>query len=117
MPISLLYAAALAAALLLLGSLLGRSFGHSLGVVAGNFVLGPNLAFPCPSIRSLCWPAAAWACPAPRWPQPCNLWPKRWALAGPLSAQDSLQQKIVYNHFLTVFCNSLIVTRFYIFSI
>ncbi len=40
MPISLLYAAALAAALLLLGSLLGRSFGHSLGVVAGNFVLG-----------------------------------------------------------------------------
>lgn len=40
MPIAVLYAAALAAALLLLLSLLGKSFSQSLGVVAGNFVSG-----------------------------------------------------------------------------
>ncbi len=45
MPISLLYAAALAAALLLLGSLLGRSFGHSLGVVAGQSAGAPIWLF------------------------------------------------------------------------
>lgn len=40
MSIAVLYAAALAAALMLLGSLLGRSFSQSLGLVAGNFLSG-----------------------------------------------------------------------------